>query len=391
MMRYIIYIGVIQMPDKNAAAQRANAFSSIIRENGYSPIVIGLSLDRSAKQDIWETKNDYKGCTYYSMKYPSSSKEWLKTICSIYEIKKIIKMYGVENVEAIIAMDYYSIALLKLMYFCKKNEIKFIIDAVDWFAKSNDPFPRNIVKNVDTFLRMHWINKKTHFMITISRYLHDYYKKWVPNIVEIPGIAVHNKPKRAQYKCKESIRTLAFVGSPGKKCEKEKIDWIIKSVCELNKDKVRLKFHIAGIDKDTLFLNRKDIASLQKFDDSVICYGRIAHSECLNLVSACDFSVIVRENNLLSNAGFPTKLGESYKCGTPVLVTPTSNICEYIPPSHGIIAANCSEIAVRSALQKISEMTDKEIEWMHGEVDRNNPLDSRYYSKELSKLLCSGE
>ena len=384
-MKYVIYTGVLFMPNGNAAAQRAHAFEQIIKKIGYIPVVIGMN-PKGDSGKILETKEKSNGSIYYSMNYPQTSGEWLKILFDDSQIKKVINDLGCQNVHAVIAMDYFSFALRKLIKYCKKKNIRFIVDTVDWFAKSKYSFPKGIIKDFDTLYRMKIVHKKTDYMITISSYLREYYNHSIKNIIQIPGIFDSTKMQLKEYK-PNKILTLSFVGSPGKKCEKEKIDWLIKAICKINCEKVRIILQIIGIDKEILEVNRPDITSLDKFNESIVCFGRMNHEECIDIITQSDFSVIIRENTVLSNAGFPTKLGESYACGTPVFVTPTSDIPNYVPEGYGIIAENCSYEAVEKSLNMLLMLSPKDIENMHSKIKIDNPLSYTKYIESMKEVI----
>lgn len=387
-MKYVIYIGVFFMPDKNAAAHRAKAFAKMISACGYKPVIVGMK-NELCEEVIINTYEELDEAFVYSMKYPKSTREWIRALESIKGFEQVVTELGESNIKAVIAMDYFSIALWKMMRYCKKHSIKFIVDTVDWFEKSNYSFPKNIIKDIDTKVRMSFLHKKSSNMITISKFLYDYYQPYVEKIVQIPGVMVSAEGREivlSDYK-KDDVLSLAFVGSPGNKCEKEKIDWLIKIVCKINGDKKRVVFHIAGISKETLKVNRPELFEFENIESSVIFYGKITHDECIKLIRKADFSVIIRENTLLSIAGFPTKLGESFTCGTPVFVTPTSNISEYIPRTHGLIADSCNYESVEKKLYELVQMSENDIERMHEAVGKNNPLECSNFFEIMEEIL----
>ena len=61
MKEYIIYLGTIFLPDKNAAAQRAMMICKSYRDVGLTPIIVGVSSDLCFSQ-IKQTKalKDYE-------------------------------------------------------------------------------------------------------------------------------------------------------------------------------------------------------------------------------------------------------------------------------------------------------------------------------------------
>lgn len=384
-MKYVIYTGVFFMPDGNAAAQRAHAIEQILKKLGYTPIIIGMNQNGDSGK-ILESKYEKDDSFYYSINYPQKSIDWIKVLFEIDHIKTVVNTLGCENVHAIIAMDYFSIALNRLIKYCKRNNIRFIADTVDWFAKSNYKFPKRIIKDFDTFYRMKIVHKKSEYMITISSFLKKYYTSNVKKIVQIPGMFV---PLKCNLKTYESnkILTLAFVGSPGKKCEKEKIDWVIQAVCKINKEKIRIKVILVGVDKKSLEVNRPDITALNKFDESIDCLGRLEHDACIDIITRSDFSVIIREDTLLSNAGFPTKLGESYACGTPVLATPTSDIADYVPEGYGFVTETCTYEAVEKGIYNLLLLPQTYIENMHMKIRRDNPLSYTKFVKAMQEVI----
>lgn len=384
-MKFIIYTGVIFAPDRNAAAQRANAFAAMIERSGYIPVIIGMDERLPENTDILSTRASFGSGMYYVSRYPAGATEWLRRITDVSDIVKVIEHLKPQNIKAVIAMDFFSVALLRLMRYCRKKRISLVVDTVDWFQKSKYPFPRNFVKDFDTCLRMNYVHKRADRMITISRYLYDYYKKNVQKIVMIPGI-VNGTFNDAQYDPQSQL-SIAFVGSPGPKCDKEKIDWLIKIVCGINTHGNRVKFYIAGVDKNTLLTNRPDLAVFEQFDESVVCMGRISHSDCIDLIRKCDFATIIREDTLLSKAGFPTKLGEAFQCGTPVIVTPTSNISEYIPPTHGIVTGSCTYQATEDAILQALELSAAKKKKMHDEVSAYNPLDASAFVQLFNSVI----
>lgn len=391
-MKIVIYLGVLFMPDKNAAAHRAAMFSKMILELGFQPVVIGMNENlNEEKKDIISTKRIIDEYTLFETAYPKDAYQWLRMITSITEIKKVINYYGENNIEAIIAMDYFSIGLIKLVNYCSNKQISIIGDSVDWFEKSKEYSIKGIIKNIDTNIRMKLIYKKyIKNMITISSFLFNEYSKTCNNIVEIPGAVLKQNFIYQDFDIDFDNQkiNLCFVGAPGNKCEKEKIDWLISIICSLNKyNGNKFKFYIAGIDKETLLKYRTDLFIYDNIDSSIVFLGKISHDKCLSLVSKCDFSTIIREDTLLSRAGFPTKLAESFNCGTPVIVTPSSNIKEYINTNYGFVSKSCEYEDVKLLLKEVESVNKESINDMKSVIKSENPLAYSKFTDELSKVI----
>ncbi|SMB88652.1 Glycosyltransferase involved in cell wall bisynthesis [Desulfonispora thiosulfatigenes DSM 11270] len=390
MKKYVIYIGTIFLPDKNAAAQRAIMISKLYKENGYTPIIIGACKDIDSSTAIVDTYANYFGFDTYSMAYPRSNVEWLKRLVDINPILKVIDEYGEKNIHSLVIMDYMSIALWKLMKYSKRMGIRFVIDTVDWFNKSEYRFPKNIIKDIDTSLRMRFIHKKANYMISISKYLYNYYKGKVENIVIIPSIADVRDCKWSQlsgYKENEFL-TLGYAGDPGEKFERERLDWLIKIVSQMNKKDKKIKLLMAGVNKEKIANNLPHLKSIIDNDELIVFLGRIPHKDCLDMIATSDFSVIIRENTLVNLAGFPTKLSESYACSTPVITTPSSNISDYvINAQNGFLTKEISFESLKDLIEQLHELNSKSISEMHETTRRINRLKLTNFTKDIQKVI----
>lgn len=116
--------------------------------------------------------------------------------------------------KAIICYNYPAVALWRLKNQCQSINVKFIADVTEWFGPSNKRFPLNIVKDIDTKLRMEYIHRRLEYLICISRYLYDYYKERVDHCILLPGTIDKNDVKWAvadQY-IPNDVITLGYAG-----------------------------------------------------------------------------------------------------------------------------------------------------------------------------------
>ena len=388
---HVIYLGICNLPDKNAQAHRAIAFSKIYAEIGKKPVIIGDSEEHTSS-NILETRFEYDGIDCYTLPYPKGAKQWLARITSVKSIKKVINSYGTENIHTIIIAEYYAAIAWKLMSFCKKHGIKVIIDTVDWFSKSNYGFPKNIIKDLDTFVRMRILHKRAKNMITISTYLHDYYKKHVDNIVIVPSIiddTSANYKKILPY-LGNNVLSIAYVGNPGMDFEKERLDWAIEAVCKLSAEGYSINFIIAGVSRKDIEKYNPHLLSLPNFDECLRFMGRLKHQDALKLVASVDFSIIPRENILLNQAGLPTKMGESMCCGTPVIATPFGDVNMYIKNNkNGFVSEECSGKSVQDMLRFILDMnlSKKDLIEMHKYTRDTNEFSYLKYKDTFKKMI----
>lgn len=386
--KIVICIDAMILPDKNAVAQRAIAICKALIDTGKKPIIVGLDSHMKQNNPILETLENYYGIDCYAVKYPVSVKEWLIRMITIKPIIDVIHKYGKENIHSIIATDYEVIALIRLIKYCHSNNIRLIADNVEWYGKSRLKFPINIVKNLDTKIRMEYVYPRLKYMICVSKYLYDYFSNKVPHIVQIPVTIDESDLKWSKvlpYQGNE-ILTIGYAGHPGLTCDKERIDWLIRAICELNEEGVACRLITAGFDKSIVEDYAPDLKDLKFYERCIQYLGKLSHIECLNMIATCDFSAIVREDKRVTKAGFPTKLSESFGCKTPVITTKSSNVADYIVEfNNGFIIERFSYRCTKKTIKDISRLSKKNIFIMH--MNLVNTLNYNMFKDEVETIL----
>ncbi len=354
----ILYIGGFELPDKNAAAHRVIGIAKGLRELGYRVVFLNsiknLGIDREVNKDYFEFQ-----CLEYNRERKTDY---------LFSGKTAIRMIQRVNPGIIIAYNYPAFALNKIRHYCRKHDIRCFADATEWYKTTDGPIIYRIIKNIDTAYRMRFVHKKLDGIIAISRYLYDYYKN-VNTVLIPPTVDVTDKKWENTTNTNHSITSFVYAGSPS--AQKERLDIIINAI-EQVKDEYSLCLNILGITEQQY----KDIYSVDgSISNSVIFWGRVDHLEALRIISDSCWSIILRDNNRVVKAGFPTKLVESITCGTPVVVNRFSNIEEYLNSSNSIIIYNTDNISeyIKEAC-KTRKSPDRRIFDYHTFVDELKAL-----------------
>lgn len=108
-------------------------------------------------------------------------------------------------------------------------------------------------------------------------------------------------------------------------------------------DRYELIINIIGITKQQY----EKLYSKQAPEVGVNFLGRISHKEAIQQIKSADWSIIIRDNNKVVRAGFPTKIVESITCGIPVIANEFSNITDYLDDGNSII---CTQKTIESAI-----------------------------------------
>ncbi len=381
MCKYILYVGEMELPDKNAASQRVLANCKIIQQvTSCNVVIIGLnsSIKHDSEYEILNTYYSLDEFYVYEYPYPKTSIQWFKYITKINYIKTVVKYIGVNRIKGIVAYNYPAIALERLRQYCSKNNIVIISDATEWYGKSLRTFPSNKVKDFDTFLRMTFVNRKCHNIICASNFLQNYYKNQGCNTMNIPSLVDETSSKFTTQirNSNRSVRVYSYVGSPGKSREKDRLDWIINSFYKLKKSGYKFKIILAGVDKKSLLKYYPELKiKVRELNNYLEFKGRVSHDVAIEIISNSDFTIFTREINRVTSAGFPTKLAESYACKIPVVTTPSSNVKEYIINGKtGFVADICEENSFYEVLRKSVLIRYEDISYMKKYLSEHNPM-----------------
>lgn len=383
----VVYVGPYSFPNGGAAARRIYANALSLRDAGFDVVITSGQMQTQAPDN-----NIYEGISVISLNerqfeqlprlikhffYFSMGKktiDWLDTLTT--------------KPKAIILYSGYSPYLIKLLRWSKKNNVKLIFDAVEWYAPQSrvggffSPYHLNIL------LAMRWLSVRTKNIIAISTYLEKHYKKNHCKTILIPPTLDHARVKARFEKSSDSGLILVYAGSPEKK---DLLDNVIDATMRLHEDGIDITLHIAGVTKE-YFRNLNTIKKYNATDISsiIINHGYIEHDKALDLVRMADFSVLIRPLQRSSHAGFSTKFVESMAVGTPVIANITSDLGNYL--IDGVNGFVCEDNHVTSITKqfhraaKLNNIIYKRMRFAARELSENS-FDYRNFSTHLDKFI----
>lgn len=380
----IIYIGGFELPDKNAAAHRVFSNGKIIRELGYNAVFIYVDKSLNAKSNILETKKVFQNFECWAIPYPESNRAWLKYLTSIDPLEKVASQYN--DIKAFIAYNYQAAALYKLIRFCRKQHLKVFADCTEWYSTKGTNIFFKIIKGFDSFFRMRVLHKKLDGLIVISKYLEKYYKT-CKNVIRIPPLVDLSEEKWTISFEKFSDNKIRFIysGNPGK--NKDRINSFIEELYRLRALN-SFVFNVVGIEKEQYLNDYPDhLNLLNELGNSVLFSGRISHIDSIRYLKQSDFSIFIRENSRMNNAGFPTKFVESISCGTPVITTKTSNLEDYLIDGKNGFFINSE---VQPFVYNIINMTPGQIKLLKEAVNTET-FSYKLFTDQFDELLNQQE
>ncbi|WP_230709518.1 glycosyltransferase [Psychrobacter sp. CCUG 69069] len=381
--KLIVYVGSYSFPNGGAAARRIYGNCVTLKKAGYDVIV-------TSGQVSTKMVDEYNGIQVISLNERLYEKlpTVLKHLMYFNAGKKTIEWLDNLTIKpaAIILYSGYSPYLIKLIPWCRKNNVKIIFDAVEWYDAPSrfhyfiSPYYLNIE------LAMRWLNKKCDSLIVISDYLKDYYTGTVDSLVKIPPtVNCESIGARLNHENSKTIK-LVYAGNPGKK---DLLALIIKAVQNITMEGNKVQLHVAGVTSDNLrkFLNSSS-CSEEILDNFLFCHGILSHDETLELVRSADYSIIIRPPIRSVQAGFPTKFVESLAVGTPVIANITSDLDSYlIDGVNGLICSDSSLESIKATINKAFEVEDYSEMRIDARKTAESYFDAINYLDSLKKII----
>lgn len=361
----VLYVGNFSFPMGNAAGKRVYANGKLFRELGYEVIFVGMDKKIDASIPLKNTKSIYDGFTYYNFSYPRHNTDWLRYK---REFKKLIKLLEEEElIQHLCLVIYYgeprfSIFLTLLIRYLRRRNIKVVSDCVDWLTTKTGHYLFDLAKGLNDAYEMIYANIKTDGIITISSYLASYYEDQGCNTVIIPPLSLYEDVTVEPISSEGDI-VITYAGEPFRKglkainrnTLKDRIDKTVILLYEAKKKGCHFLFHIYGFTKEEYLMALPSQKKyLDKLEPNIVFHGYKQNIEVMERVKNSDFTILIREVNRDTTAGFPTKISESISCGTPVITNRTSDLKYYIIEGKNGFFLDISE--KRKASEKITQI-----------------------------------
>lgn len=345
------------LPDSCAASTRVMNIAKILKELGHDVDLLGVSY----KQD-----EPLYGCCG-SISFRMIRAPFFTGAMAFKRIRRIKK-----DLEEYLNNRSYNIVLLSNVYYdysdvffrySKKTDAKIVVNAVEWYDVNNAKFAGlfgfiNLIKNR---IALRFLHVKMNNILAISSLLEEFYKKCGCNTITIPTIIDPEEYRTISASTPADANTvkIAYAGSPAKK------DYILNAVYAVglltDEERKRLELHLYGPKVEQLIALGVSEAYLEEYKSCIICHGRIPYEQVKEKVVAADYTVLLRPNRRYANAGFPTKVGESMACGTPVIANHTSDLHRYILDGKtGIVCKDESAQSCAAAFRRALALSEME-------------------------------
>lgn len=384
MSKTFIIVTANMFPSGDAGAVRLTAFSNILISLGYSPFVI--CMGRSTFFDIKQSN----GVSYISLRYDGTSlfSRIKGRLLYLNNLKKVLFGIDKKNVFGVL-IDFGSISTFRFLEkYTKNSDIRLFYDCVEWFSPSEFKFGIfNPFYYTNNFLNTRVIDKK-YSVISISRYLENYFSKKKLNTLRVPPIMdVENITHKKNNYSNNKIRVL-YAGSIGRK---DHISVMIDSLRFMSQDELqKLEFRVIGITKEQ-YEKKYDSLDNPLPVDCVTFKGKASREEVLEELNCADFSFLLRPSEKrYAKAGFPTKIVEALSSGTPVLCNLSSDLSLFLNDGeNSIVIDECSIESCIKALKRIVALSREDIVYMSKSARKTavENFDWRLYVDDFRGLI----
>lgn len=382
--KVIVYYGNTCYPDKDASAHRTLGNAKALRELGYKVIMVGCRSEE--RRCLLETKEEFDGFDIYYYEEPKTLSQWAAYLFGFEPLKDVL---GRVDASSVILYNHPSVSTQRVLSYCHKKGVKVYADCTEWFDPKGSSV-HSVIKRVDTWYRMRHVNRMLDGIIAISSYLQNYYQKKGCETICVPPLVDLESKKWAMDNDDDSISqaqtSLIYVGNPGAGA-KDKLDIIISALEHIRITHSNLRFHLNVIGmSDVQFKDafRTDVRDC----DFVSFLGRKPNAEALEMIKKSDFSVFLRDANLVCTAGFPTKFSESIACGTPVLTNITSDLGLYMNEGkNGFIIDTSSFKTMCNSLYRAISVSSETIKEMKEYCKSDKSFDYHSFKDEFKKMF----
>jgi glycosyltransferase involved in cell wall biosynthesis len=382
-------VGMFELPEGNAAAQRSLVTAKMLLNAGLNVRLVGSDRRLSLGDSAIPIGSTIDGLEMWHLPYPRTAAQWLRRFASDAYCDQILRL---GRLDGVILYNLPYLLQRSIVAKCSSLRIPVVQEVTDWPHWRARAFPWGLFSYVDGWWRIRRYRAMDHWAVCASVNIAEALDPLRKRSVVVPTcIDTLDEKWRARESDLELPEcTFAFAGDPGPSNEKERLDWLIRGVLELNSRGVRCTLRIAGPHTNRFRGLLGDAP--EEIRSAVVFHGEIEHRGVPALLRRSRFSALVRPETRVAIHGFPTKLGESLACGTPVVATPVGQVASFMAgQGFGIVARSVSYQATLEALGRAATMPRETSDSMRRAALAYRGLDWRVHEHSLVQALRGAE
>ena len=355
----IVILTKSPFPDGNAASTYVLNCCRVMTACGHHVMVIGC---RRGLETTYPAIGTFEGIEYINFETQKHAKPLVYLFDKVWYRYAQYHLTRLKNTDIAFLFGGTKTIAKKIYSYCKKHSIKYGAFNCEWYAP--DSFDKNtdasIIKDMVDLIPFNAEHADVAIQIStlLTHYFEEHHVKTImlPNMVDLKD----NKWDCRIENAGTSKLKLAYAGVPG--VGKDELGVVIEAMCLLPEPcRSRTELHIWGLDTvgvEAYMGEKSDL--LRDLAGCVVCHGRANQEDVPRLINECHYTVLIRTPSLRTNAGFSTKMVESFAAGVPVMANLTGDIGEYLKDGiNGIIVQDDSVQACEVAIERAFTMLDK--------------------------------
>ena len=376
---YIIFVTVVPFPYGTASSVRCLNLCKILNELGHKVHVI------SDFPSEVKNSNDPGCCTFESC---NVKKELSSIIIARKSLDVLKKHCRIRKPDIIICNARYD-RYFQLVGYCNKMKIPLIVENCEWYDPSSFKLGKVDFRYLINQRMITHGFKKASGAISISTLLDNHNRNLGLKSIRIPTILDVLNTKYSCLSNSDKI-SIMYAGNMGK--SKELLNPMF-DVLSRNKDiRSKIIFHIYGPSKSDVVRHINNSSVINDLEDVVIMHGKISQIKMPEIMDNADYMFFLRPNRRSSNAGFPTKLGESMATATPVITNKTGDIGMYLGTDYnGFLLESNSADELEKVLSKVVNLSNEKILLMKQNARKTAEkyFDYRCYLSQMNDFLLN--
>lgn len=394
----VVYIGEFDLRNENVQAHLVKNNGKLLKQLGYEVFYIGTNRNCSGFSEVekLEELSEYRN---HFLELPHTltmsglikeSQVERKIIDYLNDLKNVYKLAFVITYQA----PTYAKVLKRIANWCKKHNTAYIVNCADLPVFDSQIFLRRIIMNIN-WNYMHRINKKyANGVISVSRYIDDFYKKDGRPSVIIPPL--FDEPDLIEFGVESNkVPTFLYAGTPfvitgqevNTKGMKDRLDKIVDLMVNHESNGTQFYFQIVGItfaDYSTCVPRHKEAI---ENSNCIVFYGRKTHKETLQMLQKADYMINYRDSNLMTEAGMSTKVVESISVGTPVVMNDIGDTFMYLEEGISGIKITGKFDEDIATIKELCELSAKERKINKAKTRKSGAFLIENYKEPLSSFL----
>lgn len=324
----IIFGDSFSFPEGDAATNRVHTYAKGFKENGIMTHVICFASEYDAIDDgsingvyFYHPFGQRKRSEYFVVRRWQKFLKYFKTIGLVRTINKKDKIVAINCWTQQLFTQLFVLLLARL---CNSKMI---------LERSEHPlrhYKGSLLQQVNGNVKLYFETKLCNGIFCISRYLINFYQKkgfnprglfLVPSTVD-PGRFVRTGEKLFPHRYIGYFGGLTFL--------RDNIDLLIKAFAKIVDDHPEIHLLLGGFCSEKEKKQMEDLIAQLGITDRVRLLEYLKREEIINYITHADILVMVRGNNLESEASYPSKLTEFLATSKPVITVNVGEISDYL-------------------------------------------------------------